>query len=228
MSETMTRSIGLRGSELRERYTSFSLRERVLVGLAVLSATWMIWSITLGGFLDRSKDEISRDSNEVYIQLQSEVAEQTRLQQARLHDPNAALNQERQAIDRELKLVNVKLGGVLDRFVPPEQMPALLRDVIRHHEGLKLKKISKLPVEAISMKSDPEEETEPPLAIYRHSMRLEFEGEYFEVLAYLAELENSEWQLGWRELDYLVEEYPHAAVAVEIETLSREKGWIGV
>ncbi|MCB1684755.1 MAG: hypothetical protein R3E82_18385 [Pseudomonadales bacterium] len=228
MSESSTRKISLNGTGLRERYRSYSLRERVLVSLAVLSATWMIWSITVGGFLERSKAEISASSNEVYIQLQSEVAEQTRLQQARLHDPDAALKQERQAIDRELKLLSVKLGGVLDRFVPPEQMPALLRDVIRHHDGLKLKKISKLPVEAISMNADPEAESEPPLAIYRHSMRLEFEGEYFQVLAYLTELESSEWQLGWRELDYLVEEYPRAAVAVEIETLSREKGWIGV
>lgn len=228
MNESSIRRIGLQGSAMRERYTSFSLRERVLVSLTVLSVTWMAWNITVGGFLDRSKAEISRTSNEVYIQLQSQVAEQTRLQQARMHDPDAALKQERQAIDRELKLLNVKLGGVLDRFVPPEQMPALLKDVIRHHDGLKLKKLSKLPVEAISMKADPQEETEPPLAIYRHSMRLEFEGEYFQVLAYLAELENSEWQLGWRELDYLVDEYPHAVVAVEIETLSREKGWIGV
>ena len=198
------------------------------MGLAVFSATWMVWSITVGGFLEQSKAEISRDSNEVYTQLQAEVAEQTRLQHARANDPDAALKQERQAIDRELKLLNVKLGGVLDRFVPPEQMPALLRDVIRHHQGLKLKKISKLPVEAIVMQSNPEEEAEPPVAIYRHSMRLEFEGEYFEVLAYLTELENSEWQLGWRELDYLVDGYPHAAVAIEIETLSRERGWIGV
>lgn len=228
MSESATRKIGLNGSGLRERYTSFSLRERVLVGLAVLSVTWMIWSITVGGLLDRSKTEISRERDEVYLQLQTEVAEQSRLQRASAHDPDAALKQERQAIDRELKLLSVKLGGVLDRFVPPEQMPALLKDVIRHHDGLKLKKISKLPVEAISMKVDPEEEAEPPLAIYRHTMRLEFEGEYFQVLAYLADLESSEWQLGWRELDYLVEEYPEAVVAVEIETLSREKGWIGV
>jgi len=198
------------------------------VGLAVFSATWMVWSITVGGFLEQSKAEIGRDSNQVYARLQAEVSEQTRLQHPRANDPDAALKLERQALDQELKLLNVKLGGVLDRFVPPEQMPALLRDVIRHHQGLKLKKISKLPVEAIVMQANPEKEAEPPVAIYRHSMRLEFEGEYFEVLAYLTELENSEWRLGWRELDYLVDGYPHVAVAIEIETLSRERGWIGV
>lgn len=216
------------GRDVHGRYQAFSLRERVLVGLAVFSATWMVWNITVGGFLEQSEADISRNVNDVYTRLQNEVAEQTRLQQELANDPDARLKQERHAIDQELKLLNATLGSVLDRFVPPQKMPELLRDVIRDHDGLKLKRITKLPVEAVVTKADPAKEAEPPVAIYRHSMRLEFEGEYFEVLAYLSDLENSEWELGWRELNYEVADYPLAEVSIEIETLSREKGWIGV
>ncbi len=59
-------------------------------------------------------------------------------------------------------------------------------------------------------------------------MRLEFEGNYFEVLDYLADLESSDWDLGWRMLDYAVIDYPTASVVIEIETLSRDRSWIGV
>jgi MSHA biogenesis protein MshJ len=73
-----------------------------------------------------------------------------------------------------------------------------------------------------------EGEKPAPVWIYRHPLRLEFEGAYFDVLAYLAELERGPWEFGWRQLNYQVREYPVAEVTLEIETLSREKSSIGV
>ena len=64
--------------------------------------------------------------------------------------------------------------------------------------------------------------------VYKHPLRLEFEGDYFEVQAYLAELESSDWDFGWRRLDYVVTDHPVAEVTLEIETLSQQKSWIGV
>ncbi len=220
---------------LKERYDGLSLRERALIGISLCAATWMIWSATVGGFLETSKARISRDLDTSYAQMQAEVAEQSRLQKERAKDPNARLNDERSALGSELEMLNADLGSELERFVPPEKMPELLKDVIRHHDGLKLKRMASLPVEPILLEAptadepvETDEPAEPPPAIYRHPLRLEFEGGYFQVLAYLAELEASDWKFGWRHLSYEVGEYPTAIVTLEIETLSREKSWIGV
>ena len=223
-------------TDVVERYHALSLRERVLVGLALFSATWMVWSASLGGWLEESEEQISRDIDVLYTQLEAEVAEQSRLQRAKANDPNAKLARERQVLAAELSALNESMSAVLDRFVPPERMPELLRQVIRHHDGLRLKKMERLPVEPIMLTDivdQPEaveeeaRKNEKPV-MYLHPMRLEFEGNYFQVLAYLAELEESDWDLGWRRLSYVVTAYPDADIAIEIETLSRDRSWIGV
>lgn len=213
-----------------ERYSDLSLRERALITLSVLSVTWMVWSATIGGFLEDSKIRIERDIDSVYAQMQAEVAEQTALEVAKANDPNKKLGRERTILDRELRKLSVTMGSVLDRFVPPERMPILLEDVIKNHKGLKLKRVQSLPVETVVVgeaAKDPDKQKELP-RVYKHPLRLEFEGNYFEVLAYLAELEQSEWEFGWRKFDYVVASHPIAEVIIEIETLSREKSWIGV
>lgn len=219
--------------ELSSRYQKMSLRERALIALSVMAVTWMVWNITIGGFLEDSKSRLHREVNAAYSQMQLEVAEQSRLQVAKTEDPNARLVRERSELGAELENLSETLGAALNRFVAPEKMPALLKDVIRHHDGLKMKRMLSLPVEAVVV-DIPEDENatgaraESPPVIYRHPLRLEFEGNYFEVLDYLAELENSDWKFGWRNLRYVVDDYPIAVVTLEIETLSRERSWIGV
>ena len=44
----------------------------------------------------------------------------------------------------------------------------------------------------------------------------------------LASLEATAWRFSWREIEYVVEDYPDARVRIEIETLSREQAWLGV
>jgi len=210
-------------------YQVLSLRERAMVSLSILAATWLIWSLTLGSFLDESKSRIHRDVNAAYGQLQQAVAEQSRLEAEKKQDPNALLRTERSALAVELDGLDENLAAALERFVAPERMPELLKDVIRHHDGLQLKRIASLPVEPIVIEQSEEvDEDNPAPVIYRHPLRLEFEGNYFEVLAYLNELESGDWRLGWRSLSYVVEDYPIAVVTLEIETLSRNRSWIGV
>lgn len=239
--KAQVRSVEHRVVQLHDRYRKLSFRERVLVTLSLLSVTWMVWNITIGGFLESSKARIHRDTGAVYAQLQSEVAEQARLQAVQANDPNVRLGKERAALDDELKNLNQSLVSVLERFVAPEKMPELLKDVIRHHDGLKLKRMVSLPVEPIELVAEqPAAGSTAPDApddldvkmrappVYRHPLRLEFVGNYFEVLAYLDDLEQSEWKFGWRQLTYVVDDYPLAVVTLEIETLSRKKSWIGV
>ena len=239
MATAGNKSFAAVATNLYERYTALSLRERVLVTLAVLSVTWMAWSATLGGFLESSKVQIERDIDSVYSRMQAAVAEQTALESAKANDPNVRLGRERMLLDQDLAELAGSMSSVLDRFVPPQQMPALLEDVIRHHQGLSLKHMQSLPVETIVVGDvEPTEEVvaeqhnsaaeQAVPEVYRHPLRLVFEGDYFEVAAYLEELEQSDWEFGWRRLEYVVTDYPDAEVTLEIETLSQEKNWIGV
>ncbi len=43
-----------------------------------------------------------------------------------------------------------------------------------------------------------------------------------------SELEDAPWRFSWRSLNYHVEQFPNATVVLELETMSREKNWLGV
>lgn len=214
---------------LVDRYRALNVRERALIAVTLLVVTWAGWAATLGGYLEDTERQAAGSVSSVDQQLAAALAERARLQTAAAADPNERLVRERERLDAKLAAMNASLGDLLGRFVEPERMPALLEDVIRHHQGLTLKRIESLPAEPMDV-SGPKAagEDSKPVWIYRHPLRLELEGRYFDVLAYLDELERGPWQFGWRQLDYQVEDYPRARVVLEIETLSREKGWIGV
>ncbi len=229
MSQSILAPLDRHRQRIISGYQGLSLRERLMVSVSILAATWMVWSLTLGGFLDSAKTRINRDVNAAYAQMQQEVAAQAQLQAEKNADPNALLRSERSSLGAELETLDEDLAAALERFVAPERMPELLKDVIRHHDGLELKRMASLPVEPIVMEvAEGSVSAESPPVIYRHPLRLEFEGNYFEVLAYLSELEDGDWKFGWRHLSYVVEDYPLAVVTLEIETLSRNRSWMGV
>lgn len=214
---------------LLERYQALSLRERALVALTGAALTWLVWAATLGDHLNASRQRAAGAVTGVEQRIAAALAERARLDAALAADPDEPLLRERERLDGQLRDMNASLGDLLNRFVDPERMPALLEDVIHRHEGLTLTRIESLPAEPMDVGGGQgDEEAHPPVRIYRHPLRLEFEGSYFEVMAYLNELERGPWQFGWRELRYLVAEHPVARVTLEIETLSREKSWIGV
>lgn len=217
-------------SGLLERYGSFSLRERALIAGTLLVVTWVLWAGTVGGYLDDSKTRLRGAVSSVDQRLDAARAERARLQAALAADPNARLRREQERLDARLRDMDRSLGDLLARFVDPERMPALLEDVILQHRGLTLTRMESLPAEPMDV-SDPAAAADAeatPVRIYRHPLRLEFEGGYFDVMAYLEELESGPWQFGWRHLHYEVRDHPVAKVTLEIETLSRDKNWIGV
>ncbi|HBY38437.1 MAG TPA: MSHA biogenesis protein MshJ, partial [Alteromonas sp.] len=55
-----------------------------------------------------------------------------------------------------------------------------------------------------------------------------FEGRFFAVRDFLANLERLTNQIYWRSMAYEVSEYPNAQVTLEVYTLSTEKAFIGV
>ena len=64
--------------------------------------------------------------------------------------------------------------------------------------------------------------------IYRHGMRVEFKGRYFDIVKYLQSLEGLPWKVFWGEVSLETDEYPVSKVSLVIYTLSRYPGWIGV
>lgn len=233
-------------NEGRAKFDALVWRERLLVGITLVSLVWMVWTYALQDYLDkeRSKTQVSITNNQA--QLSAAIQEQQLLNGSNLQDPDMALGQQRDQLQVELRQLDLELRHSIERFVEPSKMPELLADLMQQHRGLAFKRVTRLPTEPLAASRIHLESTEQEggaesddsqnqnivatgePSVYRHPIELEFEGNYFDVLAYLTTLENSSWRLNWRSFDYQVKAHPVARVTIQVDTLSRRKEWLGV
>ena len=211
---------------LLQRWSAFSTRERVLVVATLLVTTIMAW---LSFAFDSQEARIAatrRAISSLDSQLRAEAQAQAALLAAQDPDRSGNLVTDRKLLEARLREVRRSVDRDLTRFVEPAAMAAVLEDLMTRYAALELKRLTSLPVQPMTVVEDGE--TVPVEGLYRHRMRLEFEGSYFDTLAYLQALERSPWQFGWERLDYEVVAHPRARIVVEVETLGRDRNLIGV
>jgi len=226
MTASTVTVLGGQLSRARARYGEFSLRERLLVLAALMALSWMLWSLLLGTPLSLERSTLLREQSAVEQRIAAALALREELQAQLADNPRERLAGERASLERRLAALEEQLAAVLGSFVPPQAMADLLEDVLAGRPDLELLRLEKLPVEALETAADDAEASLP--ALYRHPLRVELAGAYLDVLAYLQALEALPWQLGWRRLDYSVDDHPRARVVLEVETLSEQRSWLGV
>jgi MSHA biogenesis protein MshJ len=126
-------------------------------------------------------------------------------------------------------------------LVTPETMRRVLQDLLREQPGLRVLGVQSFsqPLAIPDDEAAPadtsdarraSDQQKPAVALYRHGVRLTLEGGYFDLLRYLAAIQTSGWRLHWESLDYEVADAGpgHARISLELYTLSRTAGWIGV
>jgi MSHA biogenesis protein MshJ len=204
------------------RFDALSRRERALVLVSVLAVIWLAWDWSMGQSQRRALDAARRTHTALTTQVEAEVRTQEMLRARSASDPNHALSSERSQLEGEIASLDARLEATVGRFVPPNQIPSLLKAILQRYPGVSLVRVRSQPAEPVRIA----EEKKPTL--YRHPLQVELQGSYFDIKSYLADLESTDWQLAWRSLEYRVTEYPRATVVFEIETLSPDQNWLGV
>lgn len=230
--------------QLGERIDERSLRERALIFLALVGAIYVGASQVLFAPLGAEQQRLEQrlksareqaalfDRNiQTFLAKGGSTEAERRLRLQELHGELRALD-----------------NGTLDkRLVPPREMAKLVAQLLQANARLRLLKIESLapvalqaptagakdaagknaaaanPVESKG-KVAPATSADP---IYRHGMRLQFDGEYRDIVNYLRALEAMPWRLYWGELALDVKQHPRTRVSLVIYTLSLREGWIG-
>ncbi len=155
--------------------------------------------------------------------------------QARLAvDPDANIRQALgQARAREATLL-ADIDRTTRALVSPAAMKRLLQDLLHERPGLALVALESFsePLELPEAQpaGEPDGQRAVVPALYRHGLRITLEGGYFDLVEYLEAIRDSGWRLHWDRLDYQVGEGgpQRARIRLELHTLSREAGWVGV
>ncbi|MFZ5842402.1 MAG: hypothetical protein ACOY3E_05810 [Pseudomonadota bacterium] len=208
---------------LEQRFQALSLRERVLVivmSLAVIAALAnFLFFLPLQDQL-RAERQQQQEHQRRREQLENELS-QLQAWQARQEDGSGLV-----VVEQQLASINQQIQQLSQRMVPPQEMTALLQQLLAREQGMQVIALEKLPLEQPS-ESDADAAMSAEMPLYRHRLRLSLRGSYFDSLRYLQAMEALPWTVYWDSLEYRVETYPQAILTVEIATLGQEQGWLG-
>lgn len=205
--------------QCQQKFTSLSVREQWLITVSGWIAIGFV-----GGFmvLEPQWLQLKSQTNSVQVMNNDVVATRNKitvLQRQLDQDPNKEIEAKIAQLNKKNAQLAQQLQQKIGRLISPAQMPHILEQVLRHSNALRLQSIVSLP--AAQLMSGNEQ------GYYIHPVRMIFEGQYFDVIRYLTQLEALPVNYYWRNLNYQVMQYPWAKIELELYTLSESKDFIG-
>lgn len=215
---------------LADRVDAMSMRERGLIFFAVIVVLYLIAYNLVFGSLRADQTRLEQDLRSKRQQIQTADQQIAALFSTDGKDVNADNRAKVAALTQQIKELDSQMDRMTAGVVTPKEMAKLVEQMLTRNKNLELVKLEALPSAAI----DPEAKavaTAPvagQVTVYRHGMRVEFKGRYFDIVEYLKALEGLPWKVFWGEVSLESDKYPVSKVTLVIYTLSRYPGWIGV
>lgn len=224
-------------SPLVKRYESLSLRERGFIMLALVGLLIAAWDSLLMQPLRLARSALESE-------LSMAGTQGAAAHGADASDPRHANITRAGELQTQLAGLDAQLASTTSGFVSSNRMIQVLHDVLDAQGRLELVSIRNLPVTSLvpaAPVNDPNAPagapapaagTVPGTAVaqppYVHAVEIVIDGQYSDILEYLAALEALPWKFRWTSLDLSTAGYPRNRVRIELATLSLDSTWLGV
>lgn len=229
---------------LADRVDAMSLRERALIFLAsAIVLIVLVNTMLIDPLLVRHKKlqlEITQaqdKTNAMQTQIQTLVKNWN-------VDPDTALRARLAQLREQSEQTGKTLEDIQSGLVPPQRMPALLEDILRHSRSLRVVALKTLPVKVLGEPettadgktsgegADKPAQAQKPVTsasiVYKHGVEITVEGSYLDLLRYLTEIESLPWRMFWGKADLDVEKHPKVTLTLRLYTLSLDKAWLAI
>lgn len=221
---------------LLARWYALNAREQNLALLVAFAVFGMLYVLVVVDPLEAAIKAQHAEVSQLSTQMDDNQSALTDMQGKLAADPNLPYRTRLLAAQDRQSQLQAQLDGQTAALISPQQMKNLLQTLLKEQPGLQLNALSSFsePLQLSKPdadKPDADKTDAPPVAVlYRHGVRMQLSGSYFDVLKYLQQVEGSGWRLYWQRLDYRVGEAgpSHAEIELEVYTLSRSAEWIGV
>ena len=221
---------------LLARWYGLNAREQNLALLVAFAVFGMLYVLVVVDPLEAAIKAQHAEVSQLSTQMDDNQSALTDMQGKLAADPNLPYRTRLLAAQDRQNQLQAQLDGQTAALISPQQMKNLLQTLLKEQPGLQLNALSSFsePLQLSKPdadKPDADKTDAPPVAVlYRHGVRMQLSGSYFDVLKYLQQVEGSGWRLYWQRLDYRVGEAgpSHAEIELEVYTLSRSAEWIGV
>lgn len=219
------------------------LEERALLLAIVVVVVGYGWLVLVSDRIDARREQLSLQVNSLNGQIAQEANRFSDIQRNYKADPNAFARQRQQALQEQTIAVDEQLRRLYGQLIQPRQMAQVLTSILQRETTLRLVSLENLAPSMLTSASvgavtplvgesavaaSEGLDAENGIQVYRHGLRMVFEGNYLETIRYLRSLENLDTTFFWQSLSYNVTEWPKANITLEIFTLSTRQEWIGV
>lgn len=217
------------------RFAALAAREKYLVAVAVVAV------IGFGGYtfgVEPARLRAATLGKQLVQQKADLAAAQAQLAalKAQAKDPDAGTKAALAEIKARLAAAEQERQQYDAALVPPARVPQLLQSLLARHRGLSLVSLNTLPPtplippreEAKEGKEAKAAASAPGVNLYKHGIEIKVAGSYHDLLAYLAELEQSPQRLLWGQMTLNVTAYPRSELTLTVYTLSLDSTWLVV
>jgi MSHA biogenesis protein MshJ len=203
---------------LMKRFEMLTLRERAIVVVGLLGALIVAWDTLL-------MDPLRRSRNALESELAAASAFDAVAQDVDLSDPRQVSIKRAGELQTQLQTIDAQLENTTSGFVASARMIEVLHDMLDPRSRLTLVSIRNLPVVGLIPPAEQDAPAQPP---YVHGIEIVIDGEYADIVAYVAALEALPWKFRWDSLDLFTAGYPRNRVRIQLSTLSLDSTWLGV
>ncbi len=226
--------------QISEKVDNATLRERAMIFAAAAVILIALLNVVL---IEPELVQQRRLSHEI-AQRQADIkGMQDQLQAlalVRQTDPDRDSRRRLDTLKKQIAEIEAILAEEQRKFAPPEQVGALLGEMLSRNRKLLLVDMRTLPVATLNSSDagkpaaqSPAGATKPAAGgvdakIYRHGVEITVTGTYLDLLAYLKDLEKLPNQMYWGKLDLSVAAYPQVTLKLSVYTLSLDPAWLVV
>ncbi|WP_137719858.1 MSHA biogenesis protein MshJ [Methylobacillus flagellatus] len=218
---------------LSGKFLAFSRRERLMLLFAALAALWFMHDTLLLTPLSARQQAESAELVSSRVQIEQMTQQIQSFQTQAVVDPDAENKALLAELQQRTQALEDKLKGLQGALVSPEQMPELLRGLLRKNAKLQLVEFNTLPASRFTPLLAPVAEaannsTDVSEGMYQHMVEITVDGRYVDLMTYVAAVESLPQRVLWRQLKLNVEQYPRSRLKLVVYTLSLDAAWLNL
>ncbi len=214
-----------------EKYLdTLTRRDQISLAIIVVVTLASVWFLLVYAPLSESGVRLQQDLEKKKNELVVVQAKMSALQASLKNDPDRENRAELARYVEDNKRLDQALAKTTSQIISPQEMVELLERMLETQSGLEFISLKNKPAtpEFVESHKEGDAVVENVSTIYRHSVVLQVEGSYHNVLAYIKKLEQFPWRFFWEKIEIETRKYPKALVTLEVYTLGFREGLIGV
>lgn len=229
-------------SQMNQKWTALSMREKCLVFVAGLIAIWGL----LDTFLVNPQRTLIANTQLETTQKQEQLAKmQAQIATLSSQGQNSEKNQKLKALDD----LNAKISGqegdllkLTGEMISPQEIVPVLKQLLQKHPDVQVVEMTSLPeADFIKKQLESDKSTQSTTdskatidmsginidTIYQHGIKVKVSGSYASVMGYAQALKSLGRTVAWEKVE-LESHYPVTELTVYLYTLSKQNAWLGL